>query len=269
MSVVLRVTPHSFATLGLSNGARTPSSWGDQSRPICSKRPGPGSADLAHEPLPHRRQDLGVDGLPDLLLEARERRRSGLPAQGVRQVRDEVRLHRPAGELGDDGEVGRVDLEVLLAGDGEDRYVDLGEVVGRVVGEELAEPFGIHPREVHPGHVGRRRGTFERTYRVTPGRLQVDGDAAAAMTPEEHNQAFVAFMTGRLADFERYLSRGEVDLLRDRVGYRMNAMYLSDEETDELVEELRRVLLPRVENKPGPGRRRRTFSTILMPADES
>ena len=113
------------------------------------------------------------------------------------------------------------------------------------------------------------RGTFERTYRVSPGRLQVDGDAAAAMTPEEHNQAFVAFMTGRLADFERYLSRGEVDLLRDRVGYRMNAMYLSDEETDELIEELRRVLLPRVENKPGPGRRRRTFSTILMPADES
>lgn len=113
------------------------------------------------------------------------------------------------------------------------------------------------------------RGTFERTYRVSAGRLHVDGDAAAQMTPEEHNRAFVAFMTGRLGDFERYLAKGDVDLQRDRVGYRMSAMYLSDEETDELIEALRDVLLPRLQNKPGPGRRRRIFSTILMPADEA
>ena len=87
------------------------------------------------------------------------------------------------------------------------------------------------------------------------------------MTPEQHSQAFVAFMTGRLADFDRYLAQGDVDLARDRVGYRFAAMYLSDEETDELIADLVEVLRPRLENKPKPGRRRRMFSTILMPAE--
>jgi hypothetical protein len=113
------------------------------------------------------------------------------------------------------------------------------------------------------------RGTYERTYRVRQENLVLGGEEAAKMTAEQHSQAFVAFMTGRMADYERYLARGDIDLLRDRVGYRVNAMHLSDEETDELIEELGKVLRSRMENKPGPGRRRRIFSTIRMPADES
>ena len=112
------------------------------------------------------------------------------------------------------------------------------------------------------------RGTFERTYRVRQENLVLGADEAATMTPEQHNQAFVAFMTGRLSDFERYLSSGEPDLLRDKVGYRVAAMYLTDEETDEFLAEFAELVRPLLENEPSPGRRRRVFSTILMPADE-
>lgn len=111
------------------------------------------------------------------------------------------------------------------------------------------------------------RGTFERTYRVKSENVVLGGEEAATMTPEQHSQAFVAFMTGRLADFDRYLAQGDVDLARDRVGYRFAAMNLSDEETDELIADLVEVLRPRLENEPKPGRRRRTLSTILMPAE--
>lgn len=114
----------------------------------------------------------------------------------------------------------------------------------------------------------RVRGTFERTYRLRPENAVVSGAEAATMSAEEHAQAFAAFMTGRLADFERYLDTGDVDLERDRVGYRMIGLYLTDEETDELIADLGRVLAPRLENRPGPGRRRRVLSTILMPADD-
>lgn len=113
----------------------------------------------------------------------------------------------------------------------------------------------------------RVRGTFERTYRLRTEDLVLQADEAATMTPEQHSQAFVAFMTGRLADFDRYLSSGDVDLARDRVGYRVAAMYLTDEETDQLLADLVKVLRPRLEHRPGPGRRRRTFSTILVPAE--
>lgn len=73
----------------------------------------------------------------------------------------------------------------------------------------------------------RVRGTFERTYRVRPENTHVGPEDAAAMTPEEHSAAFLAFMTARLSDFERYLAAGEPDLERDRVGYRMAALHLS------------------------------------------
>jgi DNA-binding transcriptional ArsR family regulator len=114
----------------------------------------------------------------------------------------------------------------------------------------------------------RVRGTFERTYRLRPENAVVSGAEAATMSAEEHAQAFAAFMTGRLSDFERYLGRGDVDLERDRVGYRMIGLHLTDEETDELIADLGEVLRARLGNRPTPGRRRRVLSTILVPAHE-
>jgi hypothetical protein len=113
------------------------------------------------------------------------------------------------------------------------------------------------------------RGTFERTYRVKKENLHLGADEAATMTTEEINQAFVAFMTGRLSDFERYLAAGDPDLSRDRVGFRFNAMYLSDEETDEFLARFTELVKPLTENEPTPDRKRRIFTTILMPADET
>lgn len=115
----------------------------------------------------------------------------------------------------------------------------------------------------------RVRGTYERTFRVRPENAHVGPAEAAAMTPEEHSEAFLAFMTARLADFERYLGSGEPEFARDRVGYRVAALNLSDEEVDELLAKLRDLLLPLAENEPGPGRRRRLLSTVLMPAEQT
>jgi DNA-binding HxlR family transcriptional regulator len=111
------------------------------------------------------------------------------------------------------------------------------------------------------------RGTFERTYRLRPAALVVDAADAAAMTAEQHAQAFTTFVAGLLGDFDRYLARGDTDLQRDNVGYRHLALYLSDREVAEFITELGEVVRPRAELRPGPGRTRRMFSTVLMPAD--
>lgn len=111
------------------------------------------------------------------------------------------------------------------------------------------------------------RGAVERTYRVRPDRTTVGPEDARQMTRDEHAAAFLAFMTGRLADFERYLDRAGTapDLAGDRVGYRLAALNLTDEETDELLAKMREIVLPLLDNEPGPGRRRRLLSTILLP----
>ncbi|MEN3538644.1 helix-turn-helix domain-containing protein [Microbispora sp. ZYX-F-249] len=109
------------------------------------------------------------------------------------------------------------------------------------------------------------RGTFERTYRLRAANASVGAEEAAGLGAEEHRQAFLTFVALLLADFDRYLDRDEIDLGRDGVGFRQAAMYLSDEEFQEFLRDLRQVLLARLANQPAPGRTRRLLSTIVMP----
>jgi hypothetical protein len=72
-----------------------------------------------------------------------------------------------------------------------------------------------------------------------------------------------------LGDFDSYLARGDVDLPRDQVSYRLAAGWLDDAEFAELRRELARVLQPRLACPPAPGRTRRILARILLPGDEA
>jgi DNA-binding HxlR family transcriptional regulator len=111
------------------------------------------------------------------------------------------------------------------------------------------------------------RGAVERTLALVGDRAVVTPEEAAAMTVEDHRRAFLTFVAGLLADFDRYLDGESPDLMRDLVGYRQVALHLSDEELMEMIGELNAVIAPRLELGPGPGRRRRIFTTLLMPDD--
>jgi hypothetical protein len=109
------------------------------------------------------------------------------------------------------------------------------------------------------------RGAAERSYRLIAGAAHLDGEAVATLTTEEHRRAFTTFVAGLLADFDRYLARGDVDLARDGVGYRQAAVWVTDEEFAELVTDLRGVLAARMGNQPGGARRRRLVSSVHLP----
>ena len=111
------------------------------------------------------------------------------------------------------------------------------------------------------------RGTFERTYRLQPKSASVSAEDAAAMTMQEHRHGFLTFIAAVLANFDHYIDRGDADLEHDLVGYRQAAMHLTDDETRDLVQDLRSVLEPRMALPAAEGRRRRLLATILMPGD--
>ena len=119
--------------------------------------------------------------------------------------------------------------------------------------------------------VGERRvrGAAERSYRLVDHAGSVGPEEARAMTVDDHRRGFGTFVAALLADFDRYLATagGDVDLARDGVGYRQVALWLTDAEHAELVEDLRGVLRARVELGPAEGRRRRVVSTVLLPVD--
>jgi hypothetical protein len=115
----------------------------------------------------------------------------------------------------------------------------------------------------------RVRGAVERTYVLRLAAASIGPDEVAAMTADEHRQAFMAFVAGLLADVDRYLQRGDIDPLRDQVTYQMAGMWLDDDEYAELLRDLVRLLHPKLANAPRKGRRRRILATVLLLGEDA
>jgi DNA-binding transcriptional ArsR family regulator len=111
----------------------------------------------------------------------------------------------------------------------------------------------------------RIRGAVERTYVLHTSAATLSPEELSNMTPDEHRQMFLAFVAGLIADFDRYLTRDKVDLLRDGVSYRLQGMWLNEEELEEVTLEMVSILRPRLENAPVPGRQRWILGTVVMP----
>lgn len=114
----------------------------------------------------------------------------------------------------------------------------------------------------------RIRGAVERTYRLNLVAAQVDGAEVSRMSPDDHRRAFMAFVATLLADFDRYLERETVDPVADMVAFRQAALWLTDAELIELLQEVGAAISARIANPPGAGRVRRVLSTILVPSPE-
>ncbi len=115
----------------------------------------------------------------------------------------------------------------------------------------------------------RVRGAMERTYVLRLAAARVDLAGLDAMTTEDYRQMFMAYTAGLLADFDRYLQRGDVDLLRDGVAFGIEGLWLDDAEFARMLRDLYRVLQPLRANAPKAGRRRRLLASVLLPVEEA
>ncbi|PXX61773.1 helix-turn-helix protein [Nocardia tenerifensis] len=115
----------------------------------------------------------------------------------------------------------------------------------------------------------RVRGAVERQYRLRAGRATIGAEEAAAATVEDHRRVFVTAMAVLISEFTSYLDHENADPAGDLVGYRQHALWLDRAELEELIMELRRVILPRLDNEPAPGRGRYLLSPILFPVEEA
>ncbi len=111
----------------------------------------------------------------------------------------------------------------------------------------------------------RVRGTVERTYALSIADAQLSDDELGRMTPEDHRRAFMAFLAGVLADVDRYIDSGDVDLQRDGAGYRTIGLWLTSDELTAMLAEIGAAVQARAGNSPGDGRTRRILSTVLIP----
>jgi hypothetical protein len=113
----------------------------------------------------------------------------------------------------------------------------------------------------------RIRGAVERTYTLRVAAAQIQPGEARTMTPEEHSQAFLAYVAGMLADVDAYLATSPPDPASE-AGYRVGAIWLTDDEFASLMHDLAQVFQPRLANPPAEGRRRRLIYTAYLPASQ-
>lgn len=115
----------------------------------------------------------------------------------------------------------------------------------------------------------RVRGALERTYVLRTSAATISRDELTQMSIDDHRQAFLAFIAALIGDFDRYLARGDVDLVRDGVSYRLTGLWLTDNELAELASEIFTVFQPRLANAPIPARQLRILATVLLPLSNS
>jgi DNA-binding transcriptional ArsR family regulator len=115
----------------------------------------------------------------------------------------------------------------------------------------------------------RSRGGVERTYRLAKGASYLGADEAASMTSDEHMAGFLAFVGAVVADFARYIEDEDSDPAQDALSYRQAALWLTDQERGELIQQLIGVLEPYLALVPGDSRSRSFLTTILIPDIET
>lgn len=111
------------------------------------------------------------------------------------------------------------------------------------------------------------RGTVEKFYSLQDNNTELLPEDLAALSREDHQRYFTAFIAMLLTDFEQYLQRDQIDLLRDGVGYRQVALHLDKEELAQLSQALNQALIPFLNNQPAGQRQRFLLSSVLMPGD--
>jgi DNA-binding transcriptional ArsR family regulator len=114
----------------------------------------------------------------------------------------------------------------------------------------------------------RVRATTERTYALRMYAAQMQPDEIAAMTLDEHVNAFLAYIAGLLGDFDRYIASEPERPGEDGAGYKVAAMWLTDAELTDYLREFTAITQPRLANAPDGERRRRMLYTVLLPAPE-
>ncbi len=122
----------------------------------------------------------------------------------------------------------------------------------------------IHTVEEH-----QVRGAVEKVYSLVPNQAFLKAEDIAGISKDDHMQLFTAFVSSLMSDFAGYLNRNEeIDFVSDGVGFRTVSLYFTDEELQTFATKMNEILRSMKADQPGEGRKRRHFSTIILPAPD-
>ncbi len=105
------------------------------------------------------------------------------------------------------------------------------------------------------------RGTVEKTYGLNLSTIQ------GVNTKENATQNAFNFLMKIYADYHAYFKNENADPGKDRIFLNNTQLLLSDEEFDNLLSDIREILIVHLNNEPNEKRRQRSLSIISTPCN--
>ncbi|ERI91491.1 transcriptional regulator, ArsR family [Clostridiales bacterium oral taxon 876 str. F0540] len=112
------------------------------------------------------------------------------------------------------------------------------------------------------------RGALEKVYALETNPYTAVTNALENSDKEEYINLFYNFLMTLLGDFEKYIHQQNTDLQKDGVTFRSAALYLSDDEFQDFIQDLVKAFDKVRDNKPSSERKLRKISTIIVPSVE-
>lgn len=112
------------------------------------------------------------------------------------------------------------------------------------------------------------RGTVEKVYAINYSAVHLSNEDIKGLSKDDHLKYFIFFTAQLTKNFEQYLEKDEIDFKRDGVGYRQVALYMSQEQLENFVNDLRK-LIEKYDSLPeSPYQSKRLITTIILPGLE-
>lgn len=111
----------------------------------------------------------------------------------------------------------------------------------------------------------RVHNTIEKTYALAHGGEYLTPEDMKDGGPEDHVRVFTRYLGQLLGYFTRYVEHVKPNVVADRLGFQMFAIYLSEAEMLELGQSLNALLVPHATSGPSPERRRFILGFTLLP----
>ena len=109
------------------------------------------------------------------------------------------------------------------------------------------------------------RGTIEKTYTLVYNPFKKMNEIGIKGDKEQLLDVFATYAFTLMADFSEYLENDDYDLVKDFVGFRSVPMYLSEDENNEFVKDLKTLMMKYGNFEDNGNRVLRNFSYVYMP----
>ncbi len=109
------------------------------------------------------------------------------------------------------------------------------------------------------------RGALEKTYAIAIDLTKDFKEILDNNSGKAYMQAFLQYIIGFAELFQDYCKRDDIDLVKDKSGFSLSPLYLTDEELEMLIGNIQTVIKPYRNNTPATERKLHSIGVIISP----